>query len=89
MSENELKSAARCGIVLLLSGFKPIVGSFFSFLWLLLYKLIAYLCPGTISPKTGIINQKRSDIGYPDRFQAYQGIFILGNEKSVGRLHHA
>jgi len=71
-----------CGIVALLLGFIPIVGPFFLFLWLLTKNLIVYLCPGTIS-------LKRSDIGYPDRFQAYQGIFILGDTKSVRRLCYA
>lgn len=70
------------GILAVLSGFKPIAGSFFLFLWPLLYNLIAYLCPGTIS-------RKRSGIGYPDRFQTYQGIFILGDKKSARRLCYA
>jgi len=77
-----LNLGAGSGILFVLSGFQPIVGSFFLFIWLLLYSLIAYLCPGTIS-------LKRSDIGYPDRFQVYQGIFILGNKKSVRRLCYA
>ncbi len=77
-----LKLRARCGIVGILSGFKPIFRSFFLFLRLLCKNLIVYFCPG-------ISCLKWSDIGYPDRFQAYRGIFILGDTKSVRRLCYA
>lgn len=81
-SQNGLILRGGCGIMVILLGFKSIPRPFFLFLRLLCENLIVYLCPGTSYLKW-------LDIGYPSRFQVYQGIFILGDTKSARRLCHA